>query len=99
VTTPPTAPGAVHVFHQYTVRVQDGDRDRFAAELLTRGVSSGVYYPTPIHRLPSFNQDLDLPVTELVASQCLSLPVHPSLTDAELETIANVVNSIARAGS
>jgi perosamine synthetase len=99
VVTPPTAAGAVHVFHQYTIRVEDHDRDAFAAELTRRGVGNGVYYPTPIHRLPSFKLDLDLPTTEMVAAQCLSLPVHPSLSQDDLETIAETVNSVARAGS
>lgn len=99
VVTPPVAPGAEHVFHQYTVRIENADRDAFAAELLARGVGNGVYYPTPIHRLPSFNLDLDLPVTEQVAAQCLSLPVHPALSQDDLATIAEAVNSVARAGS
>jgi perosamine synthetase len=99
VVTPPTAPGAVHVFHQYTIRVVDQDRDAFAEELAKRGVGSGAYYPTPIHRLPSFRLDLDLPVTELATTQVLSLPVYPSLTEAELETIVEAVNAVAKAGS
>jgi perosamine synthetase len=99
VVTPPTAEGAVHVFHQYTIRVVDHDRDRFAEELAARGVGSGVYYPTPIHRLPSFALDLDLPTTELVASQVLSLPIYPSLTDDELGTIVDAVNAVAAAGA
>ncbi|MBH0008759.1 DegT/DnrJ/EryC1/StrS aminotransferase family protein [Salinibacterium sp. SWN1162] len=99
VVTPPVAPDAVHVYHQYTIRVVDQDRDAFAAALAERGVGTGVYYPTPIHRLPSFELDLDLPVTAEVATQALSLPVHPSLTDAERETIVNAVNDVAKAGS
>jgi dTDP-4-amino-4,6-dideoxygalactose transaminase len=99
VITPKTAANAVHVFHQYTIRVEGLDRDEFAAELVKRGVGNGVYYPTPIHRLPSFNLDLDLPGTELAASQVLSLPVYPSLTQRELETIAQTVSDVAKAGS
>jgi len=99
VITPPTAEGAVHVFHQYTIRVDDHNRDRFAEELAARGVGSGVYYPTPIHRLPSFGLDLDLPTTALVASQVLSLPIYPSLTDDELDTIVDAVNAVAAAGA
>lgn len=99
VVTPPTAPGAVHVYHQYTIRVVDHDRDAFAEELAKRGVGSGVYYPTPIHRLPSFGLDLDLPVTESVAQQVLSLPVFPSLTDDDLSTIVEAVNTVAKAGA
>ena len=99
VITPPIADNAVHVFHQYTIRVVEQDRDRFAEELAKRGVGSGVYYPTPVHRLPSFGLSLDLPVTEQVARECLSLPVHPSLTQANLETIVSAVNEVAKAGS
>jgi dTDP-4-amino-4,6-dideoxygalactose transaminase len=75
------------------------DRDKFADELTKNGVGNGVYYPTPIHRLPSFGLSLDLPVTEQVARECLSLPVHPSLTQADLEKIVSVVNAAAKAGS
>ncbi len=99
VVTPPTAPGAVHVFHQYTIRVVGHDRDRFAEELERRRVGSGVYYPTPIHRLPSFAKTLQLPNTELAAEQVLSLPVHPSLDSAELQAIVKAVNDVAGAGA
>ena len=99
VVTPPVADGAVHVFHQYTLRIVDQDRDAFAEELGKRGVGSGVYYPTPIHRLPSFGPELDLPGTELAAQQVLSLPVYPSLTDDELATIVEAVNAVAKAGA
>ena len=99
VIVPPVAEGAVHVYHQYTIRVVGLDRDKFAEELTKNGVGNGVYYPTPIHRLPSFGLSLDLPVTEQVARECLSLPVHPSLTQADLEKIVSVVNAAAKAGS
>jgi len=99
VVVPPVAPGATHVYHQYTVRIIDHDRDAFAEELTKRGVGNGVYYPTPIHRLPSFGMSLDLPVTETVSKQCLSLPVHPSLSQGDLETIVSVVNAVASSGA
>jgi dTDP-4-amino-4,6-dideoxygalactose transaminase len=94
VICPTEAPDAVHVFHQYTIRVPD-DRDGFAAALQQRGVGSGVYYPIPVHRLPSFGLHIDLPVTEQVASDCLSLPVHPSLSRDDLERIVEAVNEVA----
>ncbi|MEO8261555.1 MAG: DegT/DnrJ/EryC1/StrS family aminotransferase [Pseudolysinimonas sp.] len=99
VVVPPVAAGRTHVYHQYTIRVVDHDRDRFAEELAARGVGSGVYYPTPIHRLPSFGLELDLPVTERAASEVLSLPVYPSLTEDELGTIVEAVNAVAGAGA
>ncbi|MCY7412335.1 MAG: DegT/DnrJ/EryC1/StrS family aminotransferase, partial [Salinibacterium sp.] len=99
VVTPKIAIGAVHSYHQYTIRIVDHDRDDFATALAERGVGSGVYYPTPVHRLPSFGLNVDLPVTELVAQQVLSLPVFPSLTDQERAHIVESVNAVAAAGS
>ena len=99
VVVPPVAPGAVHVYHQYTIRVVDQSRDAFAEELTKRGIGSGVYYPIPNHRLPSFDLDRDLPETELAAQQALSLPVHPSLSQGDLERIVEAVNAVASAGA
>lgn len=99
VVVPPVAPTATHVYHQYTIRVVDHNRDRFAEELTKLEIGSGVYYPTPIHRLPSFGLTLDLPTTERVAQQCLSLPVHPSLSQTDLERIVESVNKVAKAGA
>jgi perosamine synthetase len=99
VTTPPVADGAVHVYHQYTVRVPD-DRDGFAAALREEhNVGSGMFYPVPNHRLQPFQVDVDLPETEKAAAQCLSLPVHPSLSQADLERIVEAVNTLSAAGA
>ena len=89
VVVPPVADGAVHVYHQYTIRSEH--RNELAAQLTEHGVGSGVYYPIPTHRLPSFDLQLDLPETEKAARDVLSLPVHPSLTDADLASIVEAV--------
>ena len=86
---PPTAPGAAPVWHQYTVRAPD--RDRLRSRLAERGVGTGVYYPTPIHRLPAYDLELDLPVTEQAAAEVLSLPVHPALSKAQLEHVVTAL--------
>jgi perosamine synthetase len=99
VATPTVRPGAVHVYHQYTIRVHS-DRDGLAKALREEyGVGSGMFYPVPNHRLAPFGHDVDLPETELAARECLSLPVHPSLSAADLERIVTAVNALARAGS
>jgi dTDP-4-amino-4,6-dideoxygalactose transaminase len=99
VVVPPVADGAVHVYHQYTVRVPE-DRDGFARALAEEhGVGSGVYYPIPNHRLPSFDQALDLPETERAAREALSLPVHPALSQEDLEHVAEAVSALAKAGA
>jgi perosamine synthetase len=99
VTTPPVADGAVHVYHQYTVRVAQ-DRDGLAKALKAEhNIGSGMFYPVPNHRLAPFQVDVDLPETERAAEECLSLPVHPSLSQADLERIVTAVNALARAGA
>lgn len=99
VVVPRTPGGYIHVYHQYTVRVIGFNRNDFAAELERRGVGSGVYYPTPIHALPSYNLNVNLPNTEIACREVLSLPIHPRLKRRELEKIVNVVNAVANAGS
>lgn len=99
VTPPPIADGAVHVFHQYTVRVPE-DRDGLAKALKEEyQVGSGMFYPVPNHRLKPFQAPVDLPETERAAKECLSLPVHPSLTQEDLERIVTAVNTLAKAGA
>ena len=99
VVVPPVAPGAEHVYHQYTVRVPE-DRDGFAQALQAEhGVGTGVYYPTPVHRLPSYDLSLELPVTERAAAEVLSLPVHPALSSDDVDRIVEAVNAVAKAGA
>jgi dTDP-4-amino-4,6-dideoxygalactose transaminase len=99
VVTPTVAPAASHVYHQYTIRVVGHDRDAFAAEVRAHGVGCEVYYPIPTHRLPSFTDPVHLPETERAVRECLSVPVHPSLSPAQLERVAGAVNTAAKAGS
>jgi len=99
VIVPPVAPEAVHVYHQYTIRVA-GDRDAFAKALLDEyGVGTGVYYPIPNHELPSLKTAADLPETRRAADEVISLPVHPSLSEADVDRIIAAVNAVALAGA
>ncbi len=99
VGTPAVKAGAGHVYHQYTIRVTE-DRDGLAKALRDEyNVGTGVYYPVPNHRLPSFNRTEDLPNTETAAKEVLSLPVHPSLSQDDLERIVAAVNAVAKAGA
>lgn len=99
VVVPPVADRAKHVYHQYTVRIEE-DRDGFAAALKNEfGVGSGLFYPVPNHRLNPFSVNVELPETERAARECLSLPVHPSITNKELDRIVTAVNTLAKAGS
>lgn len=106
VVTPPVAAGAVHVYHQYTIRIPGSsgpERDRVVTALREEHqVGSGVYYPIPNHRLESlapYAPGLELPETERAAKEVISLPVHPSLTAEDLERIATAVNTVVKAGA
>lgn len=94
---------AEHAYHQYTIRVDGAERDRIREALVNEyGVGTGVYYPIPNHRLPSlagFAQGVDLPETERAVREVLSLPVHPSLSEGDLERIVDAVTAVVTAGA
>jgi len=90
LTLPDEQPGRAHVWHQYTLRV-DGRRDDVRAKLLEAGVGAEVYYPTPVHRQPAFATDVTLPNSERLASEVLSIPVYPGLSDGERATVAKTL--------
>ena len=95
VKLPAIRPNSYHSFHQFTVLLEPGiNRGTVIDRLSELGVSSSVYYPTPIHRLPSFQLELNLPVTEDIASRCLALPVHPKLRKKDLKRIVFSLNLI-----
>ena len=85
--------GFKHVFHQYTVRIKDSRND-FSVALQNLGIGNSVYYPTQVHKLPSFNLDLILRETELATNEVLSLPVHPSLTKRQLIRVCDTFNKL-----
>jgi len=97
VITPFVRPGVTHVYHQYTLRVRD--RDAFVERLKERGVGTGIYYPIPVHRQKPLIAlgygDQRFPVSEQLAAEVISIPVHPALTDAEVETVIEAVNQTA----
>ena len=87
-------PRCKHVYHQYTVKTKK--RDALQKHLADKGVGSGVYYPMPLHSLPTFNAQADCPETEKLCAEVLSLPVHPSLTEADVRAVADAVKSFPR---
>jgi len=105
VLTPPVAEGATHAYHQCTIRVSAGavERDRIVAALRgEHAVGCEVCYPTPNHRLASlahFAPDLHPPETEKAATEVISLPVHPSLSEGDLEPVVAAGNATAAAGA
>ncbi len=99
VITPTIKPGCEHVWHQYTIRVDKGrDRDTAVKQLNDAGVGTGIFYPVPAHKQGYIVDmglgNVQLPVTEQLAKEVISLPVHPQLSAADLQTIAAEVNKL-----
>lgn len=85
-----------HVFHQYTVRVRGDIRGKVVNELSNAGVSTAVYYPTPIHRLPVYHKDyshVTLPVAERAANEVISLPIWPEMMPWQVEEVCSAIGN------
>jgi dTDP-4-amino-4,6-dideoxygalactose transaminase len=99
VVTPKVREGYHHVWHQYTIRVDKGrDRDAAAKQLNDAGVGTGIFYPVPANKQAHLVKmdlgNVSLPVAERLANEVISLPVHPQLSQADLETIVAEVNKL-----
>lgn len=99
VVLPRERAGYRHVYHQYTIRVE-GDRDRFQQRLREAGIGTAVHYPIPVHRQPLYSSlgygDGSLPESEAAAEHVLSVPVHPALSDSDLDRVVEAVKKTAR---
>lgn len=95
---PESKEGYGHVWHQYTIRIDNGrDRDTVAKMLKKAGIDTGIYYPVPVHKQRSMMEvtgEISLPTAERMANQVISLPVHPQLSSEDLETIVTEVNKL-----
>ena len=96
VVVPSVPADRTHVYHQYTIDVGPA-RDAIVADLAAAGVSTGIYYPIPVHRQPyvlAMGIRADLPVTDRVAARTLSLPMFPGLTDDDQTTVIEAVRAV-----
>lgn len=99
VITPKVSQGYKHVWHQYTVRVRNGqDRNQVAEQLRRSGIGTGIFYPLPLNRQPYLAKfglkKSEMPAAERMAKEVLSLPVHPQLSRSDLDTIVVEVNKL-----
>lgn len=103
--TPAELPGRSHMWHQYTVLIDDHapvTRDEFVSTLTERGIGCGVYYPRPVYDYDCYRGHPGvviepMPVAESVARRCVSLPVHQHLSDADLDQIVATVRQVMKA--
>ncbi|GAA4303966.1 DegT/DnrJ/EryC1/StrS family aminotransferase [Compostibacter hankyongensis] len=92
---PYRAGNTLHVFHQYTIRVPADKRDSLRDYLATQGIPAMIYYPVPAHKQQMFAAfkagKFTLPVTDFLAGEVLSLPMHTELDEAQLKYITDHV--------
>ena len=90
-----------HVFHQYTLRVINTDRDALAAHLNEKGIPCGVYYPIPLHSQKAYQDEryneADFTVTNQLVKEVISLPMHTELDDEQIQFITDtIINFVAK---
>jgi dTDP-4-amino-4,6-dideoxygalactose transaminase len=101
VTVPQVPSGLGSVWAQYTIRLPAGQRDPFAARLRAQGIPTQMYYPKPTHRQTAYRDyplaEGGLPVTDQLAEEVISLPMHAYLDEAALDRIVTAVRGALRA--
>ena len=84
-----------HVFHQYTLRLIDVNRDELVKHLQQKGIPCGVYYPIPLHAQKAYRSDRykedDFTVTNQLVKEVISLPMHSELDDEQIKSIGQAV--------
>ena len=89
-----------HVYHQYTLRVIDRDRDALVNHLNEKGIPCGVYYPTPLHLQKAYTNDSykadDFKVTLQLVKEVISLPMHTELEDDQMDFITDTIQKFLR---
>ncbi len=84
-----------HVFHQYTLRIIDAERDALMEHLLAKGIPCAIYYPIPLHSQKAYvdsrYKEEDFPVTNQLVKEVISLPMHTELDDEQIKFITDSV--------
>jgi dTDP-4-amino-4,6-dideoxygalactose transaminase len=102
IATPEAPTHSEHVYHLYTIRIlgESGRRDRVQQKLASLGISTGAYYPTPLHLQPIFaghgHKLGSFPQAEQASAQVLSLPLFPELTDQQIERVVDSLTKVLK---
>ena len=86
-----------HVYHQYTLRIIDADRDALVKYLNEKNIPCGVYYPIPLHLQKAYTSyrynEADFEITNQVVNEVISLPMHTELTDDQIELVTHEIKT------
>ena len=95
VAIPHRAPHSTHVFHQYTLKVTNGNRDEFKKYLASNNIPSMIYYPLPVHLQKAYRREGigegSFPVAEKLCHSVISLPVHTEMSEEQLSYICSTI--------
>lgn len=84
-----------HVYHQYTLRITNGQRDALAQHLTEQGIPFGIYYPVPLHLQKAYQdsryREEDFKVTNQLVQEVISLPMHTELEDDQIQYITQTI--------
>jgi UDP-2-acetamido-2-deoxy-ribo-hexuluronate aminotransferase len=87
--------GDDHVFHQYTLRIIDADRNGLMEHLLAKGIPCAIYYPIPLHSQKAYldprYKETDFPVTNQLVKEVISLPMHTELDEDQIQFITDSI--------
>lgn len=93
--TPYRFNNSTHIFHQYTLKTKNIDRQKLQEHLSSKGIASAIYYPVPLHKQKAFQQfpydESDFPVTNALCESVFSLPIHSELNEETLKYITDSV--------
>jgi len=93
IKTPIIAENTTHVFHQYTLVIEDMNREELIKFMNDRGIPVMIYYPVPLHQQKAYidprYKDGDFPVSEFLSKNVISLPMHTELDDEQLKHITS----------
>lgn len=96
VVTPKEAEYSRHVYHVYCIRSKN--RDKIIETLNKNNIAAGIHYPVPLHLQPCYEylkyKKGDLPVTEMITQEIVSLPIYPELSDEQITIICDIVKSV-----
>lgn len=90
---PVVARNTTHVYHQYTLQTCDLDIADFRNAMQKKGIPTMVYYPLPLHHQNAYQQDISLPVSEMLSKNVVSLPIGTEMEDSQISYIIESVNA------
>jgi len=97
--TPLRAAYSTHIFHQYTLKTQNIDRNALQDFLTQKGIPTMIYYPVPVHLQAAYKKygfnDFNYPTTNMLSNSVLSLPMHTELTESQLQYIVDSLNEFS----